>query len=124
MEPRRRVHLVLQGEGWRGQELRLSDPRPVLSNEVGTGALPGYRSGECDVRAYRLLEAEHLKVLKRARSMRSNSTCFVEKVCHGDGVFIVDTGATTFVPLWNYILENEILDSSEPTGEACLFIRS
>jgi hypothetical protein len=27
----------------------------------------------------------------------------VERVCQGDGV------ATTFVPLWNYILENEIL---------------
>jgi hypothetical protein len=33
----------------------------------------------------------------------------VEKICQFDGICIVDTGATTFVPLWNYILENEIL---------------
>jgi hypothetical protein len=33
----------------------------------------------------------------------------VDKICRGSGVFIVDTGATTFVPLWNYFLENEIL---------------
>ena len=32
-----------------------------------------------------------------------------EKICQFDGICIVDTGATTFVPLWNYILENEIL---------------
>ena len=33
----------------------------------------------------------------------------VERVCKGAGTFIVDTGATTFVPLWNYLLENDIL---------------
>ncbi len=27
----------------------------------------------------------------------------------GDGASIVDTGASTFLPFWNYVLENEIL---------------
>src|ERR1700674_887558 len=58
---------------------------------------------------YRLLEAEHLKVLRRGTVNEKQFDMLVEKVCHGDGVFIVDTGATAFVPLWSYILENEIL---------------
>jgi hypothetical protein len=33
----------------------------------------------------------------------------VEAICRGEGAFVIDTGATTFVPMWNYILENEIL---------------
>ena len=49
--------------------------------------------------------------------------CLVEKACHGDGVFIVDTGATTFVPLWNYILENEILDFFRAHGRS-VFVHS
>jgi hypothetical protein len=59
---------------------------------------------------YRLLEAEHLKVLKRGRINEKEFDVFVQRVCCGEGVFIVDTGATTFVPLWNFILENEILE--------------
>ncbi len=58
---------------------------------------------------YRLLEAEHLKVLRRGRVNEKEFDVFVQRVCYGEGVFIVDTGATTFVPLWNFILENEIL---------------
>src|ERR1017187_9431016 len=58
---------------------------------------------------YHALDAEHLKVLRRGTVNEKQFDILVEKVCHGDGVYIVDTGATTFVPLWNYILENEIL---------------
>ncbi len=58
---------------------------------------------------YRMLEAEHLKVLRRGMVNEKQFDVLVEKVCQGEGIYIVDTGATTFVPLWNYILENEIL---------------
>ena len=33
----------------------------------------------------------------------------MDQICAGEGVFIIDTGGTTFVPLWNYILQNQIL---------------
>ena len=62
-------------------------------------------------------------MLKRGTINEKQFDLFVEKVCHGDGVFIVDTGATTFVPLWNYILENEILDFFRAHGRS-VFVHS
>jgi hypothetical protein len=48
----------------------------------------------------------------------------VEKLCVADGTCIVDTGATTFVPLWNYILENEILSFLTGRTRRRVFVHS
>jgi hypothetical protein len=58
---------------------------------------------------YEALAAEHINVLRRGAIHDKRFDDLVEKICDFDGICIVDTGATTFVPLWNYILENEIL---------------
>jgi len=36
----------------------------------------------------------------------------------------VDTGASTFIPLWHYVLENHALDYLRERGNGCSFIRS
>lgn len=104
------VHLVLQGKGGVGK----SFVSAILAQYFRTKSAPVHCLDTDPVNAtfaqYRLLEAEHLKVLRRGTINEKQFDLFVERVCQGDGVFIVDTGATTFVPLWNYILENEILD--------------
>ena len=40
----------------------------------------------------------------------------IEKLMNGDGAAIVDTGASTFLPFWNYMLENEVLPLLENQG--------
>src|SRR5260370_23159444 len=103
------VHLVLQGKVGVGERFGAA----ILAQYFRTKSPPVHCLDTDPVNAtfaqYRLLEAEHLKVLRRGTVNEKQFDVLVEKVCHGDGVFIVDTGATTFVPLWNYILENEIL---------------
>jgi len=85
----------------------------ILAQYFQTKSAPVYCLDTDPVNAtfaqYRVLAAEHLKVLRRGTVNEKQFDLMVEKACHGDGVFIVDTGATTFVPLWNYMLENEIL---------------
>jgi len=103
------VHVVLQGKGGVGK----SFVSAILAQYFRTKAAPVHCLDTDPVNAtfaqYRLLEAEHIKVLRRGTVNEKQFDMLVDKVCEGDGVFIVDTGATTFVPLWNYILENEIL---------------
>src|ERR1700683_3592924 len=103
------VHLVLQGKGGVGK----SFVSAILAQYFRTKSAPVHCLDTDPVNAtfvqYRLLEAEHMKVLRRGTVNEKQFDTLVDKVCEGDGVFIVDTGATTFVPLWNYILENEIL---------------
>src|SRR5580692_8513213 len=103
------VHVVLQGKGGVGK----SFVSAILAQYFRTKSAPVHCLDTDPVNAtfaqYRALGAEHLKVLRRGTVNEKQFDLLVEKVCCGDGVFIVDTGATTFVPLWNYILENEIL---------------
>jgi CobQ/CobB/MinD/ParA nucleotide binding domain len=117
------VHLVLQGKGGVGK----SFVSAILAQYFRTKSTQVHCMDTDPVNAtfaqYRLLEAEHLKVLRRGTIHEKQFDAFVEKVCHGEGVFVVDTGATTFVPLWNYILENEILDFFRAHGRS-VFVHS
>src|ERR1700680_519175 len=103
------VHMVLQGKGGVGKSFISA----ILAQYFLTKSAPVHCLDTDPVNAtfaqYRLLQAEHLKVLRRGTVNEKQFDALVGKVCHGDGVYIVDTGATTFVPLWNYILEDEIL---------------
>ncbi len=58
---------------------------------------------------YQALGAEHINVLKRGTIHDKRFDELFGRICDLEGVCIVDTGATTFVPLWNYVLENDIL---------------
>lgn len=40
----------------------------------------------------------------------------MERLLTEDGVFIVDSGASTFIPLWSYIFENKVLELLSNAG--------
>ena len=108
-ETKASVHMVLQGKGGVGKSFISA----ILAQYFQTKSGPVHCLETDPVNAtfaqYQALKAEHLKVLRRGTVNEKQFDALVDKVCRGDGVYIVDTGATTFVPLWNYILENEIL---------------
>jgi hypothetical protein len=54
------------------------------------------------------LNAEHLNVLKAGGINEKQFDALVERVCSREGIYIVDTGATTFVPRWHYMLEHQL----------------
>ncbi len=58
---------------------------------------------------YDELGAEHLNVMRCGQIHERQFDTLIERICAGDGIFVVDTGATNFIPIWHYILENEIL---------------
>jgi hypothetical protein len=47
----------------------------------------------------------------------------MERFLTETGTFVVDTGASTFIPLWHYILENQALDYLQEKGKR-VFIHS
>jgi hypothetical protein len=112
------VHLVLQGKGGVGKSFVSS----ILAQYCREKQRPVQCFDTDPVNAtlaqYAELAAEHLNVLRRGAINEKVFDSVVEKICRGDGYFVVDTGATTFVPLWNYILENEILRFLEERGKS------
>lgn len=103
------AHFVLQGKGGVGK----SYVSAILAQYFRQRAKRIHCFDTDPVNAtfaqYKCLNAHHLNILRRGAVHEKRFDELVDKICFGDGVFIVDTGATTFVPLWNYILENQIL---------------
>jgi hypothetical protein len=103
------VHFVLQGKGGVGKSLISA----ILAQYFQVRKVAPHCFDTDPVNAtfaqYQALGAEHINVLRRGAIHDKRFDELFEKICQIEGSCIVDTGATTFVPLWNYILENDIL---------------
>jgi hypothetical protein len=117
------VHLVLQGKGGVGKSFVAA----ILAQYFKTKTAQVHCLDTDPVNAtfaqYRILGAEHLNVLKRGAINDKRFDDLVEIVCRKAGIFVIDTGATTFVPLWNYFLENQIIGFLQQQGKR-MFIHS
>ena len=104
------VHLSLQGKGGVGKSFVASLLSQYFREKHGekvfcidsdpiNATLSGYEE----------LNADHLKVMHRGQVHERHFDALIERICSEEGIFVVDTGATNFIPIWHYILENEIL---------------
>jgi hypothetical protein len=103
------VHLILQGKGGVGKSFVSAILAQYFRDKQKTVHCFDTDPINATLAQYAELNAEHVNVLKRGAINEKEFDTIVEKVCRGEGIYVIDTGATTFVPMWNYILENEIL---------------
>lgn len=108
-EPAATVHFIMQGKGGVGKSFVSAILAQYLRSVSSAAHCIDTDPVNATFAQYRQLNAEHLNVLKRGSINEKEFDTLVERVCLGTGAFVIDTGATTFVPLWNYILENEVL---------------
>ena len=104
------IHLSLQGKGGVGKSLVAS----IVAQYYG------YRGAEVQcidtdpvnqtLSQYRALKAQHLKLLTNGNVDQRGFDQLMERLLTEEGVFVVDSGASTFIPLWSYILENKVLE--------------
>jgi hypothetical protein len=111
------IHLSLQGKGgvgksfvasllaqyfiWRSHGVRCLDTDPV--NQT--------------LSQYKGLHVEHLKLLRDGGIDQRGFDALMETVLTDSGTFVVDNGASTFIPLWNYILENNVIGLLRDSGK-------
>jgi adenylylsulfate kinase-like enzyme len=103
------VHLVLQGKGGVGKSMISAILGQYFQHKKTTPHCFDTDPVNATFAQYQALGAEHINVLRRGAIQDKRFDELFEKICQIEGVCIVDTGATTFVPLWSYILENDIL---------------
>jgi len=112
------IHLTLQGKGGvgksliasilaqylkeRGREVRCIDTDPVNRTFAQYGALAADRLN---------LRDEHNRIEQRAFDSLMERLLTEEST-----TFVVDNGASTFLPLWHYLLENSALDYLRQNG--------
>jgi hypothetical protein len=118
IEPTGAIHLTLQGKGGvgkslvasvlaqylreKGKDVRCIDTDPVNRTFAQYGALGADRLN---------LRDEHNRIEQRAFDS------LIERFLTEDAAtFVVDNGASTFLPLWHYLLENSALDYLRQNG--------
>src|SRR5437762_5591865 len=102
------IHMTLQGKGGVGKSLAAS----VLAQYF----MARGRAVRCidadpvnkTLFQYRALEAKPLQLLQDGAIDCRAFDQLMEELLTEDGPFIVDNGASTFVPLWHYMLENDV----------------
>jgi hypothetical protein len=111
------VHLILQGKGGVGKSVVASWLAEFLQNS-GTSVCcidgdPVNRSfGQ-----YKALRAEKLDLVNQdGLVQRTRYDSLLERFVHEDTSFVVDSGATAFMPFWTYIAETEMVAVLRDTG--------
>ena len=111
------IHLVLQGKGgvgksvvasWlaeflieRGQPVRCIDGDPV----------------NCSLSQHKAFSVEKLDLVNQDGVLqRTRYDSIVERFATDDAVFVVDNGATVFLPLWTYIVETDMFSVLRQAG--------
>ena len=72
---------------------------------------------------YRGLAVSKLNLLKEGSVDQREFDLLMERFLIENGTFVVDTGVSTFIPLWHYILENAALDYLRERGKR-VFVHS
>jgi len=117
------IHLSLQGKGGvgkslvasilaqyfhaRGKETRCIDTDPVNRTLF----------------QYKRLDVTRLELLRDGSIDPRGFDTLMETLLTENSTFVVDNGASTFIPLWNYILENNVVDLLTASGKR-LFVHT
>jgi hypothetical protein len=111
------IHLVLQGKGGvgksfvasilgqyfreRGHDVHCVDTDPVNQTFA----------------QYRDLVVQRLDLLLEGAVDQRAFDGLIERLLTEEGLFVVDNGASTFIPMWNYILENDVIRVLRDSGK-------
>jgi len=117
------IHISLQGKGGVGKSLIsaiLSQYLLARGQDVhGIDADPVNQT----LAEYRGLAVSRLNLLKEGSVDQREFDLLMERFLTESGTFVVDTGASTFIPLWHYVLENQALEYLREKGKR-VFIHS
>ena len=117
------IHISLQGKGGVGKSLIsaiLSQYLVSRGQDVhGIDADPVNQT----MSEYKALAVSRLNLLRDGNVDPREFDLLMERFLTESGTFVVDTGASTFIPLWHYLLENQALDYLRERGKR-VFIHS
>jgi hypothetical protein len=103
------IHLSLQGKGGVGKSLVASILAQYLMTRGRTVKCVDTDPLNQTLLQYEALQVQHLKLLRDGTVDQRGFDHLIDRVLTEDGVFVVDNGSSTFIPLWHYILQNDVL---------------
>src|SRR5689334_11845411 len=102
------IHLSLQGKGGVGKSLVASILAQYLISRGLTVRCIDTDPVNRTLTQYQKLDAEPLKLLREGGIDARGFDSLMENILTTEATFVIDNGASTFIPLWNYIIENNV----------------
>jgi hypothetical protein len=105
------IHLSLQGKGGVGKSLLASILAQYFSDRRRTVRCMDTDPVNRTLSQYRALQVERIQLVEDGNRINQRGfDVLMERFLTESGVtFVVDNGASTFLPLWHYMLENNAL---------------
>ncbi|HLH02761.1 MAG TPA: hypothetical protein VKX25_08320 [Bryobacteraceae bacterium] len=111
------IHMSLQGKGGVGKSLIASILAQYLRHHN--------RSVECidtdpvnrTFSQYKSANASRLELLRNGNIDPRGFDALMERLLKEDATFVIDNGASTFLPLWSYVIENRVMDLMKSAGK-------
>lgn len=111
------VHLILQGKGGVGKSVVASWFAEYLINRGRNARCIDADPVNRSLAQYRRLSAESLDIVgPDGVIVREQYDQLLQRFVREDAVFVVDSGATAFLPFWGYILETEMARVLQEAG--------
>lgn len=111
------IHLVLQGKGGIGKSVIASWLAEYLLNRGKNVHCIDGDPVNRSLAQYKSLNAEKLDLVnEEGLIVRIRYDALLERFAKEDGLFLVDSGSTAFLPLWSYIVETEVIRVLNETG--------
>ena len=110
------IHLSLQGKGGVGKSLVASIVAQYYTERGADVKCIDTDPVNQTLSQYKALNATHLKLLVSGNIDQRGFDDLMERLLTEEGVFVVDSGASTFIPLWSYIIENHALELLQNAG--------
>jgi hypothetical protein len=112
-----RIHLSLQGKGGVGKSLIASLLAQYYMSRADEIHCIDTDPVNQTLKQYKALNARHLELMREGHIDQRGFDGLMERLLTEDGVFVVDNGASTFIPLWSYIVENGVIDLLRAAGK-------
>ncbi len=111
------IHMSLQGKGGVGKSLVASILAQYMQNTN--------RQTECidtdpvnrTLSQYKAVNASRLELLRNGNVDPRGFDVLMERLLTEDATFVIDNGASTFLPLWSYVIENRVMDLLKNGGK-------
>lgn len=115
------IHLILQGKGGVGKSLASSYLAQYLMSIEGSAV-------QCidtdpvnqTLLSFKSLQAEHINLLDGSKVDERKFDGLTERLATENKIFIIDNGASSFIPLTNYLIENRIVEMLRECGKEVL----
>lgn len=111
------VHFIMQGKGGVGKSFVAMLLAQYFMNKGSALVCADTDPVNATFTQYKSLNVAHVDIAKNGRVMQEMFDPLIEKIATTDADFIIDNGAATFLPLTNYMANNDIFDLLAENGK-------